>query len=57
MPCLQDRGALNEDEDCLSESALDKGVRLYVNKAEGNMEFSIVALATRPEDEVGVNGS
>ena len=47
---------LNEDDDCLSEKALELGVRKFVNAAEGNMEFSIVALATNPEASEGLNG-
>lgn len=41
-----DRGVLGEDEDCFSEKALEMGVRRYVERAEGNVEFHIVALAT-----------
>ena len=43
-----DRGALQDGEDVMSERALDAGIRRYVNAAEGNLEFSMVALATRP---------
>lgn len=46
-----DLGMLEEKEDCLSEAALERGVRRHVRAAEGNMEFSIVALATRAEGE------
>ena len=46
------RGKLSEDDDCLSEKALEIGVRKFVKAAEGNMEFSIVALATKPESEM-----
>ena len=52
-----DRGELKDDEDCLSEKALEIGVRKFVKAAEGNMEFSIVALAEDPEAEGMVNGS
>ncbi|KAK4547787.1 hypothetical protein LTR36_000745 [Oleoguttula mirabilis] len=44
-----DRGVLSESEDLLSEKALDMGIRRFVRAAEGNLEFSMVALATRPE--------
>lgn len=46
-----DRGPLAEDADMLSEKALDAGVRRYTRVAEGNMEFSIVALATKLEGD------
>ena len=52
-----DRGALSEEEDCLSDKALEIGVRRFVKAAEGNVEFSIVALAAQPEDEQLANGS
>lgn len=42
-----DRGVLSEDEDVMSEKALDMGIRRYVKAAEGNMDFSMVALATK----------
>lgn len=45
-----DRGALDESEDMLSARAIELGVGRFVKMAEGNIEFSIVALATRPED-------
>ena len=44
-----DRGALNDSEDMLSERALALGVRRFVDAAKGNIEFSLVALATKPE--------
>ncbi|KAK5128401.1 hypothetical protein LTR85_003069 [Meristemomyces frigidus] len=44
-----DRGVLDESEDLLSEKALDYGIRRFVSAAEGNLEFSMVALATRPD--------
>lgn len=44
------RGALEEHEDCLSERAVELGVRKYLREAQGNTEFSMVALATRPEE-------
>ncbi|KAM3421114.1 hypothetical protein BST61_g1528 [Cercospora zeina] len=46
-----DRGELKESEDMLSERAIELGVRKYVDLAEGNLEFSIVALATRLEGD------
>lgn len=45
-----DRGALDESEDMLSARAIELGVGRFVKMAEGNIEFSIVALATRPGD-------
>ncbi|KAL6855393.1 hypothetical protein ACO1O0_006538 [Amphichorda felina] len=44
-----DRGQLPEDADMLSEEALQKGVRKFLKHADGNFEFSIVALANREE--------
>lgn len=46
-----DRGVLKENEDVLSERAVEMGVGLYMKEAEaeGNAELSIVALATREE--------
>lgn len=44
-----DRGLLPEDADMLSEEALEKGVRRFMEHANGNLEFSIVALANRNE--------
>ncbi|KAK2025423.1 cysteine proteinase [Colletotrichum zoysiae] len=41
------RGLLEEGEDMLSERALEKGVKRFLNHADGNLEFSIVALAKR----------
>ncbi|KAI7536197.1 hypothetical protein KC331_g11610 [Hortaea werneckii] len=40
-----DRGTLAASEDVMSEKALNAGVRKYIDAADGNMEFSIVALA------------
>ena len=40
-----DLGALGEDEDVLSERALERSVRRFTKAAEGSLEFSIVALA------------
>lgn len=42
-----DRGELGEGDDMLSEAALEKGVRKFLNAADGNTEFSIIALAKR----------
>lgn len=42
-----DRGQLPEGADMLSEEALQKGVRRFMKHADGNLEFSIVALANR----------
>ncbi|KAK3069392.1 hypothetical protein LTR53_012306 [Teratosphaeriaceae sp. CCFEE 6253] len=46
-----DRGVMAEGEDVLGAKALAAGVRRFVEAAEGSMEFSIVALATKPESE------
>lgn len=52
-----DRGALDESEDVLSEKALELGVRRFQREAQGNLEFSIVALTSRPGGgEASVNG-
>jgi ubiquitin carboxyl-terminal hydrolase L3 len=44
-----DRGALGEDEDMLSERALDLGVRAFLKREEGagggELRFSLIALA------------
>lgn len=45
-----DRGFLGENEDVLSDRALSAGIRRFVKAAEGNLEFSMVALATKPSD-------
>ena len=45
-----DRGVLCEDEDVLCEKALERSVRRFVKAAEENVEFSMVALATRPDE-------
>ncbi|KJZ78805.1 hypothetical protein HIM_01578 [Hirsutella minnesotensis 3608] len=42
-----DRGALGEEDDVLSEKALDLGVRRFLEHAGDNLEFSLVALAKR----------
>lgn len=40
-----DRGLLKEDEDMLSEAALEKGIKKFLNAASGQLDFSIIALA------------
>ncbi|PHH88588.1 hypothetical protein CDD83_7343 [Cordyceps sp. RAO-2017] len=45
-----DLGELGED-DLLSGRALDLGVRRFLKHADGNLEFSLVALAKRPSEE------
>lgn len=40
-----DRGQLGEDDDVLSEKALDLGVRKFLKYSNGNLNFSLVALA------------
>lgn len=40
-----DRGPLSETSDMVSQEALEMGVRRYLKHADGNTEFSIVALA------------
>ncbi|KAM5346884.1 hypothetical protein ACJ41O_009889 [Fusarium nematophilum] len=45
-----DRGTLADDEDILSDKALDASVRRFTKVADGNLEFSIIALATVPDD-------
>ncbi|KAK4495653.1 hypothetical protein PRZ48_012921 [Zasmidium cellare] len=53
-----DHGPLGEDGDVLSEKALELGVRKFQREAQGNLEFSIVALATRPGGgDASVNGA
>jgi ubiquitin carboxyl-terminal hydrolase L3 len=42
-----DRGLLEDGDDMLSEKALEKGVKRFINFAEGNVNFSIVALAKK----------
>ncbi|KAK5732896.1 hypothetical protein LTR17_010169 [Elasticomyces elasticus] len=44
-----DRGVMEPDEGLLSEKALEAGIRRFVKAAEGNMEFSMIALATKDE--------
>lgn len=46
-----DHGKLPEDGDLLSEKALDMGIRKYVKMADGNIEYSMVALATNWDDD------
>lgn len=45
-----DRGPLPSEADMLSEEALQKGVRRFLQYADGNLEFSIIALAKREAD-------
>ncbi|WYZ44488.1 hypothetical protein EsH8_VII_000924 [Colletotrichum jinshuiense] len=40
-----DRGALEDGDDMLSDRALERGVKRFLGFADGNLEFSIVALA------------
>ena len=40
-----DRGELEADEDVLSENALDKGVRAFMEREAGDPRFSLIALA------------
>ncbi|KAK2593963.1 hypothetical protein QQS21_008322 [Conoideocrella luteorostrata] len=42
-----DRGQLAEGDDMLSENAIKQGVKRFMKFAEGNLNFSIVALAKR----------
>ncbi|KAF2724575.1 cysteine proteinase [Polychaeton citri CBS 116435] len=45
-----DLGALDEGDDMLSENALSAGIRKFTSEADGNAEFSIIALAPKVED-------
>ncbi|KAL7806283.1 hypothetical protein V8C44DRAFT_339500 [Trichoderma aethiopicum] len=45
-----DRGLMKEGEDVLSEGALDMGVRRFLRVGDGNVKFSIVALAKKPAE-------
>ena len=40
-----DRGELKADEDVLSENALDRGVRAFMEREAGDPRFSLIALA------------
>ncbi|TDZ41430.1 Ubiquitin carboxyl-terminal hydrolase isozyme L3 [Colletotrichum trifolii] len=42
-----DRGLLAEEDDMLSDKALEAGVKRFIGFADGNLEFSIVALAKK----------
>ncbi|KAM0454971.1 hypothetical protein ACHAPV_008112 [Trichoderma viride] len=44
-----DRGQMREGDDVLSEGALDLAVRKFLKASNGNPNFSIVALAKKPE--------
>ena len=48
-----DRGYLPDGaaEDILSERALELGAKKMIEKADGNIEFSMVALAPKPKEE------
>jgi ubiquitin carboxyl-terminal hydrolase L3 len=43
-------GPLGDDEDVMSEKALEAGIRRYVKAADGNLEFSMIALSTQPSN-------
>ncbi|RFU74466.1 ubiquitin carboxyl-terminal hydrolase, family 1 [Trichoderma arundinaceum] len=43
-----DRGPMREGDDVLSDGALDLAVRKFLNAGDGNLNFSIVALARKP---------
>jgi len=43
-----DRGELAEGEDMLSPRALELGVRRHLEQAQGSVEFSMIALSTKP---------
>ncbi|KAL6361472.1 hypothetical protein LRP88_04940 [Fusarium phalaenopsidis] len=45
-----DRCVLTDDEDLLSDKALEATVKKFTNAADGNLEFSIIALATVPDE-------
>ncbi|KAM0439570.1 hypothetical protein ACHAPT_000662 [Fusarium lateritium] len=45
-----DRGVLADDEDLLSDKALEATVKKFTKVAEGNLEFSIIALSTVPDE-------
>ncbi|KAH8174683.1 ubiquitin carboxyl-terminal hydrolase, family 1 domain-containing protein [Sarocladium implicatum] len=47
-----DRGQLSEDEDMLSERALKNGVKRFLEVANGNPNFSIVALAKKDDSDL-----
>ncbi|KAF2255851.1 ubiquitin carboxyl-terminal hydrolase, family 1 [Trematosphaeria pertusa] len=47
-----DRGEMREREDMLSEASLERGVRRFMRAADGNLGFSVVALARRPGGDV-----
>ncbi|KAH6605037.1 hypothetical protein Trco_006744 [Trichoderma cornu-damae] len=43
-----DRGPMRDGDDVLSEGALDQAVRKFLKAGNGNLNFSIVALARKP---------
>ncbi|PTB67791.1 cysteine proteinase [Trichoderma citrinoviride] len=45
-----DRGLMREGDDVLSEGALDLAVRRFLKAGNGNVNFSIVALAKKPAE-------
>ncbi|KAF7554566.1 hypothetical protein G7046_g6791 [Stylonectria norvegica] len=45
-----DRGLLRADEDMLSEGALEKGIGKYLKAANGELDFSMIALADISSD-------
>lgn len=45
-----DHGVLPEDGDLMSEKALEMGVGKYIKMADGSIEYSMVALATNPDE-------
>ncbi|EGR46002.1 uncharacterized protein TRIREDRAFT_80762 [Trichoderma reesei QM6a] len=45
-----DRGLMREGDDVLSEGALDMGIRKFLKVGNGNVNFSIVALAKKPAE-------
>jgi len=45
-----DRGILNEGNDLLSDQALEATVKKFTKVADGNLEFSIIALSTVPNE-------
>ncbi|CAF3464672.1 hypothetical protein SNK03_004973 [Fusarium graminearum] len=46
-----DCGILDEGNDLLSDQALEATVKRYTKVADGNLEFSIIALSTVPEED------
>lgn len=46
-----DRGVLADDEDLLGEKAVAMGIGRFLKAAEGCIEYSMIALATRPDED------